>query len=125
MANPRDVKQIPITWTSDKSQPILVSDFRDVVLTIVGTGTATVLGTTLVPKNATATPVDFTTSSTITNPYAAVVIADLTTANTYATSLAVAGATKMGEVNTNLLTYICVTRSAGTLDAFITVCDNQ
>lgn len=125
MANPRDVKQIPITWTSNKSQPILVSDFRDVVLTIVGTGTATVLGSALVPKTSTATPVDFTASSTITNPYATMVIADLTTPSTYATSLAVTGATKMGEVNTNLLTYICVTRSVNTLDAFITVCDNQ
>ena len=125
MANPRDVKQIPITWTSNKSQPILVSDFRDVVLTIVGTGTATVLGSTLVPKTSSATPVDFTASSTITNPYATMVIADLTTPSTYATSLAVTGATKMGEVNTNLLTYICVTRSVNTLDAFITVCDNQ
>ena len=117
--NPRDIKQIPITWTSDKSQPIFVGDFRDVVLTIVGTGTATVLA------SADKEVVDFTIASTIDNSFATMVIADMTTASTYATSLAVAGTTKLGEVNTNLLTWICVTRSAGTLDAFITICDNS
>lgn len=123
MANPRDTKQIPITWTSNKSQPIKVNDFRDVVLTIVGTGTATVLGSA--QKNAADTPPDFTASSTISNSFITTVIADIGVASTYATSLVAAGNTKMGEVNTNLLTFICVTRSVDTLDGFITVCDNQ
>lgn len=121
--NPRDIKKIPITWTSDKSQPIFVGDFRDIDLTIVGTGTATVLGSA--DKNSTDTPPDFTAASTISNSYVDIVISDLGVPNTYATTLIVAGATKIGEVNTNLLTWICVTRSVGTLDAFITVCDNQ
>ena len=121
--NPRDVKKIPITWTNvggtDYSQAIMVADFRDIDLTIVGTGTVTVLG------SADKEAIDFTASSTITNSYAAVVIADLTAANTYATSLSVAGATKIGEVNTNLLGFICLTRSVDTVDAFITTCDNS
>ncbi len=116
--NPRDIKIIPITWTSNKSQPIFVGDFRDVDLTIVGTGTATILG------SADKEIIDFTTSSTIGNAYAAVVIADLTTPNTYATSLAVSGATKIGEANTNLLCWVCITRSADTLDGYVTACDN-
>ena len=128
MANPRLIKKYPITtWTdvggTEYSDPIFVGDYRDIVLTIVGTGTASVLGTT--ELLASQEPVDFTAASTIDNSYVPVVIADLGVANTYATSLIAAGNTKMGEVNTNLLTWICVTRSVGTLDAFITSSDNS
>ncbi len=116
----RDIKKQSITWTSDKSQPIWVGDYRDVVLTIVGTGTATVLAT------ASKEVVDFTAASTIGNAFATVVIADLTTVTTpYATSLVVAGATKLGEINSNLVGWVCITRSANTLDAYLTYCDNS
>lgn len=118
---PREIRKIPITWTADKSQAIFVADFRNIVLTIVGTGTATVLGSV----EKTTEPVDFGSPSVLGNTYAEIVIADLTVAGAYATTLIVAGATKLGEVNTNLLTWIQITRSAGTLDAFITVCDNE
>lgn len=117
--NPRDIKTYPIVWTSNKSQAIPVADFRDIDITIVGTGTVAVLG------SAKKDIVDFVASSTITNPYAAMVIADLTTPNTYATSLAVTAATKIGEVNTNLLCWICLTRTVDTVDAFVTICDNS
>jgi hypothetical protein len=117
--NPRDIKKQSITWTANKSQPIWVGDFRDVVLTIVGTGTATVLAT------ASKEVVDFTAASTIGNAFATMVIADMTAASTYATSLVVAGATKLGEVNTNLVGWVCITRSADTLDGYLTYCDNS
>lgn len=117
--NPRDIKKQKITWTSNQSQPIFVGDFRDVVLTIVGTGTATILA------SADKEAVDFTTASTIDNAYATMVIADLTTPSAYATSLVVSGDTKLGELNTNLVCWIAVTRSADTLDAYLTYCDNS
>lgn len=117
--NPRDLKKYPIIWTSNKSQPISVGDFRDIDITVVGTGTITVLGT------ASSDIIDFTGSSTLANAFAPMVIADLTTPNTYATSLAVSSATKIGEVNTNLLGWICVTRTADTVDAYVTICDNS
>lgn len=125
MANPRDVKKIPLEWTDDQSQPILVSDFRDIVLTIVGSGSAQVLGSVEIPKDPISIPVDFTSASDIDNAYIAVVLADLGVANTYVTTLTATAETKMAEVNTNLLTYISITRSANTLDGFITVCDNS
>lgn len=117
--NPRDIKNYPIVWTvGNQSQPIFVGDFRDVVLTIVGTGTAAVL------CSCDAEVPDFTAPSTITNSYKALVIADLAVPNTYATTLIAAGNTQMGEVNTNLVRWICVTRSINTLDGFISACDN-
>lgn len=119
---PRQKHKYAIVWTNDKSQPIPVTDFRDIVLTIVGTGTAGVLGSAdYDPTKA----IDFTVASTIGNSYANIVIADLGVANAYATTLIAAGSTKIGEVNTNLLTWICITRSANTLDGFVTVCDNS
>lgn len=121
--NPRDIKEIPITWTANKSQPIKVADFRDIGLTLAGTGILTVLGSK--QKNPADTPPDFTVSSTISNSFVAVVIADETVANTYATTIAVSGSTKLAEVNTNLLTWVCIQRSVDTVDAFLTTCDNS
>lgn len=121
--NPRDIKKYPIVWTNNLSQPIFVGDFRDIDLTIVGTGNVVVLGSA--ERNDDDAPPDFSSPSTITNSYAAMVVADLTTVNTYTTALAVAGATKIGEVNTNLLTWICLSRSTGTVDAFVTATDNS
>lgn len=117
--NPRDIKKQDIQWTSNKSQPIFVADFRDIVITAVGTGTIQVLAT------ADKEIVDFTIASTIDNSYANVVIADLTVPNTYSTSLVVSTSTKLGEINTNLVGWICLTRTAGSVDAFVTYCDNS
>ncbi len=72
------------------------------------------------PRDVKKIPLEWTD-----NAYIAVVLADLGTPNTYVTTLSATAATKMAEVNTNLLTYISITRSADTLDAFITVCDNS
>ena len=121
MANPRLIQKYPITWTSNQSQLIGVKDVRDIDITVVGTGTITVYGS----ADMTVEGIDFTSPSTISNSYAEMVIADLTTPNTYATSLAVTAETKIGEVNTNLLTWISVSRDVDTVDAFITVCDNS
>ena len=117
--NPRDIKQYPIVWTDNKSQPIFVGDFRNVVITLVGTGTVSVQGT------ADKDVVDFTSASTLSNSYATMVIADMTAASTYATSITVSSSTKLGEVNTNLVTYVSLTRSADTVDCFVTLSDNS
>ncbi len=125
--NPRDVKKIPIKWTTvggtDYSQVIKADDFRNIGITAVGTGVITALCSK--EKNPADTPPDFTATSTITNPYAAILIADETVAGAFATTLTVAGNTKLGEINSNLVTFVCLTRSINTVDAFITVCDNQ
>lgn len=117
--NPRDIKQIPITWTDNLSQPIFVGDFRNVVVTVVGTGKVFVNGT------ADKDLVDFTSASTLANSHARIVIASLTVANTYDDEIGATAGTNLGEVNTNLLTYICLERDLDTIDAFITLSDNS
>ena len=128
---PRQVRKTKITWTQPDpmgpwySQPIFVADYRDVGITIVGTGDVQALATKELYNSNVDTPVDFTVSSTISNSYAAAVIADETTPSTYVTTFTVAGATKFGEINTNLVTFVCLTRSVDTVDAFLTYCDNS
>lgn len=124
MANPRDIKKIPIEWDNDYSQPIKVADFRNIGITAVGTGTIQALGTKE-KYAATDDSVDFTTTSTISNSWAPIVICDETVANTYTTTLSLTNETKLGEVNTNLLTFVCIKRSANTVDAFVTLTNNQ
>jgi uncharacterized protein YcsI (UPF0317 family) len=119
MAQPRDIKKIPLTWTDNKSQAIFAGDFRNIGVTMVGTGSIGVLGS----KDLNAP--DFTDPSTISNSYVNIVLADETVASTYNTSLSVSNSTKLAEVNSNLITFICVTRSADTVDAFLTVTTNQ
>lgn len=122
MSAPRSVRTIPIKWTANKSQPILVTDFRNVGLTVVGTGDVHILAS----KAKVDTPIDFTTSSTIANSYAQVVLFDETVVSSpFVTALTVAAATKLAEIDTNLLTWICVVRSADTVDAFISYSDNK
>ena len=69
--------------------------------------------------------INFTDPSTIGNSFAPIVLADLTEANTYSTNPAVTAATKILEVNTNLITWISITRSVDTVSAFVTLCDNE
>jgi len=126
MSAQRTILKYPIVWTSNLSQPIFVGDFRHIEITAVGTGNIQVLATKdFNPSagNPSGEPVDFSAPSTIGNSYAPIVIADETVANSYVTTLAVAG-TKIGEVNTNFVGWISVSRSIDTVDAFITVADN-
>ena len=132
MMAPRQVRKTKITWTQIGgpmglwySQPIFVADYRDVDITIVGTGDLQVLVTKELYNSNIDTPVDFTVTSTIDNSWAAEVIADLTIPNTYVTTLTVTGSTKLAELNDNLATFICLTRSIDTVDAFVTYCDNS
>lgn len=101
------------------SEAIDVGSYRNIVITAVGTGTFSVRGTVY------GEPVDFTATSTITNPHALIVLADLTAASTYNTSLAVSSSTKLAEVNTNLLTYISIVRSDTGVAVSVSASDNQ
>lgn len=119
---PREIFKIPITWTNNVSQPILVSDFKNINLTVVGTGAVSVLGS----KDVQVDPINFASPSTISNSYATTIILDETVAPVAgATTLTVAGATKIGRVDTNTLTWIALSRNLNTVDAFITISDNQ
>lgn len=120
MSTERNIQKIQVVWDGNVSEPIFVGDSRNVGVTAVGTGTLSIRAS----KDTEL--VDFGVASTINNSYATVVIADetLTTSN-YVTSLAVAGSTKIGEINTNLVSWIALVRSSSAVDAFITVTDNQ
>jgi len=98
------------------------SDFRNILLTAVGTGTIIVYG------SAQKVPPDFSAPSTITNSYVPIMLADYTTPNTYyagGTGVAVAGSSALVELNTNLLTWIGIHRSADTVDVLLTETNNQ
>ncbi len=97
-------------------------DFRNQVLIVAGTGTVVVYG------SCQKTPPDFTSASTIDNAYVAIVLADYSTQNTYyngTAGVAVSASTKMVELNTNVLTWIAIHRSANTVDVKLTEADNQ
>ena len=92
-------------------------DFRDLLLTVVGTGTVIVYGSTQL------NPPDFTAASTITNSYVPITLADYSIADTKydgATGAVVASATMICELDTNLLTWIAIHRSADTVDVLLT-----
>lgn len=96
-------------------------NFQTITLTAVGTGTIIVLGS--IQKD----PPDFSKPSTITNSYAPIVLADLSIPNTYyagSVGVTVTGSTAIVEVNSNLITWFAVTRSADTVDVLMTVTDN-
>lgn len=127
-STPRQIQEISITWTDNKSQPILVSDFRNVGLTVVGTGNVSVLASKAKPVGGQFGDgtIDFTIPSTIDNSYATVAIYDETVlTNNWVTSLVVAGSTKIAEIDINELTWICLVRNGSGVDAFVTVSDNQ
>jgi hypothetical protein len=98
-------------------------DFRDLVLTVVGTGTVKVYG------SAQQLPPDFTLPSTISNSYTPIALADYSLAtNTIlagSAGVTVAGATKLVECNTNLLTWIAIERSADTVQVLLTETNAQ
>ncbi len=97
------------------------ADFRNQVLTVVGSGTVIVYGS--IQK----TPPDFTAPSTIDNSYAPIVLADYSVQNTYyngASGVAVSGSTKIVELNTNVLSWVAIHRSANTVEVKLTETDN-
>lgn len=96
-----------------------VGDWRDLLLTVSGTGTVKLYG------SAQELPPDFTAPSTITNSYVPISLVDysLVGAVAYypgATGAIVAGATMLVEADTNLLTWIGIHRSANTVDVKLT-----
>lgn len=99
-----------------------VADFMALVLTGVGIGTLKVLG------SAQRLPPDFSSPSTILNSYAEMVLADYSVPGAYysgSAGVTVSSSTKIVEVNTNLLTWIAITRSVDTVDALLTETNNQ
>lgn len=126
-STPRQIYEIPIIWTNNQSQPILVSNFRNIGLTAVGTGSISVLASKSAPAGGQtgSKEIDFTQPSTIDNSYAQVAIYDETViTSNWVLALVVSGSTKLGEIDTNELTWICLTRTADTVDATVTVADN-
>lgn len=127
-STPRQIIEIPIVWTANKSQPILVSDFRNIGITAVGTGDLSVLASKSKPNGGStgSEEIDFTVASTINNPYAQVALYDETvTTNNWVLALTVAASTKLAEVDINELSWICLVRTADTLDATVTATTNQ
>ncbi len=103
-----------------KSAISFVVDFRNQVIGATGTGVVTVYGS--MQKE----PPDFTQPSTIDNQYAVIVLADYSLATSqYVTSLVVSSATKIAELNTNLLSWIAIHRSVDTVDVKLLEGDNQ
>lgn len=116
------IDQNEIVFTGGFSQPFFVGDQMTVLLTVVGTGNIVVHG------SGQEFPPDFTTSSTITNSYVPVVLADYSIFNTYyngGAGVTVAGSTAIVELNTNLLTWISLERVVGTPDVLLTITNNQ
>lgn len=101
----------------------LAADFRNQVLSVVGTGTVIVYG------SAQKNPPDFTQASTIDNSYTPIALADYSlVTNNYlagAAGVTVAGETKLVELNTNLLSWIGIFRDSATVEVKLTITDNQ
>lgn len=106
----------------DETAIAFSGDYRNQVLGVVGTGTVIVYG------SSQRLPPNFNLPSTIGNLYTPIVLADYSVANTYyagASGVSVAASTKIVELNTNLLTWIAIHRSADTVDVILTETDNQ
>ncbi len=99
-------------------------DFRDIVMTLVGTGTVIVYG------SAQRLPPNFAAASTISNSYAPIALVDYSLEGSTAfipgaTGGTVANETKLFELDTNLLTWIAVKRSVNTVDVLLTETNAQ
>jgi hypothetical protein len=99
------------------------SDLRDLLLTIVGTGTVNVYG------SCQELPPDFSAASIITNSYVPITLADYSLADVkYSGGLGatVAASTKIVELDTNILTWIAIKRGAqDTCDVLLTLTNAQ
>jgi hypothetical protein len=119
----KDVKfKTDITFDGGLSDPIAVSDWITCAITVVGTGNIVIHG------SEQEAPPDFTAASTINNSHVEIMLADYTTPNLYYSGTAgvtVAASTAIVELNTNLLTWICIERTAGTADVLVTYTNNQ
>lgn len=96
-------------------------DFRNILITLVGTGTVKFHGSI---QNL---PPDFTAGSSIFNSHAPIMAADYSLPNTYwagATGVIVSNETKIVELNTNVLAWFGIERSDDTVDVIVTVTDN-
>lgn len=96
-------------------------DFRNQVLGVVGTGTVIVYG------SCQKDPPNFAAPSTIDNFYVPIMLADYSLPGTYyagTVGAVVAGASMMVELNTNVLTWVGIHRSANTVDVKLTETDN-
>src|ERR1035437_3630373 len=105
-----------------KNAICFAGDYRNQLITIVGTGNV------LIYASAQRLPPDFTLPSTIDNSYTTVMSADYQAVGTYytgAAGVAVSSSTKIVEINTNLLTWIGIHRSAEGVDVKITEGDNS
>ncbi len=95
---------------------------RNIILTVVGTGTITVNG------SVQELPPDFASPSTLSNSYTPIALADYSLATSPilagSAGVTVAGATKIVELNTNLITWFSIERSIDTVEVFVTVTDN-
>ncbi len=112
----------PVLPVNSNNAIAFAGSYRNQVITAVGTGTVIVYGST--QKD----PPDFTKPSTIGNSYAPIMLADYTTPNTYyagGAGVVVSSSTKIVELNTNLLTWIAIHRSATTVGVKLTETDNQ
>lgn len=95
---------------------------RNIIITVVGTGNIKVYG------SAQELPPNFNAASTIDNSYTPIILADYSTQAIYyngSVGVTVAGATKIVELNTNMLTWIAIKRSVDTVQVLVTISDNQ
>lgn len=127
-STPRQIYEIKIDWTNNQSQPILVSDFRNIGITAVGTGDVSVLASKSKPTGGSlgSEQINFLSPSTINNSYVQVAIYDETViTGNWVLALTVAASTKLAEVDINELSWICLTRTINTVDALVTVTTNE
>ena len=101
-----------------------VKSYRDAVLTAVGTGTILVYGSS--QKN----PPDFSQASSINNSWVLISLMDYSLVGsasfyTGATGAVVSSSTMLAELDTNLLTWIGIHRSANTVNAKLTIASTQ
>jgi len=108
--------------TTDGKTAFQCTDFRNLLITVVGTGNVKIYG------SCQKTPPNFSSPSTITNSYVPIVLADYSTPNTYyagSAGVSVTADTAIVELNTNLLTWIAIERSLNTVEVLLTETNNQ
>jgi hypothetical protein len=107
---------------SDGGNAWAVKDFRNIIVTVVGTGTVYIHG------SAQIDPPDFNSASTIDNSHALITTKDYAIQNIYyngSVGIVVGGgATKIVEVNSNVLAWLAFERTVETVDVIVTVSDN-
>lgn len=95
-------------------------NFRDIVLTLVGTGNVKAYG------SAQKLPPDFSQTSTLANSWTPISLVDYSLVGTGAffagaTGVSVSNATKLAELDTNGLTWFAIKRSVDTVEVLATI----